>query len=32
MKIKMYFKRLDNPKSGQMTHEEDLDEFDRIIL
>jgi hypothetical protein len=32
MKIKMYLKRLDKPNSGQFTPEEDLDEFDRIIL
>ena len=28
----MYLKRLDKPNSGQFTPEEDLDEFDRIIL
>lgn len=31
-KIKMYLKRRDKPTSGQMTYEEDLDEFDRILL
>ena len=30
--VKMYFKRTQNRAEGQMTPEEDLDEFDRILV